>query len=425
MFVDEAKFSIVAGKGGDGCVSFRREKYIPKGGPDGGDGGSGGDIIFKAVDNAHTLAEYRMQKTFSAENGRPGAKNNRTGRGGETLILSVPMGTQVHSEGHVIADLVKKGQEVILARGGIGGKGNAGFVSSIRQAPNFAEKGDIGESLALEIELKLVADVALVGYPSVGKSTLISVVSNAKPKIANYPFTTLVPNLGVSLIDDREIMFVDIPGLIEDASEGKGLGHKFLRHIERARFVLHLIDANSNTPFEDFKKIQTELKKFSQKLADKPWLPVFTKVDTTDEELEVFLCDEFEKKFGIRPWLVSAATHEGVQELLREIVKQVPPLEEVEPLVEEDDPAFVEFRPGKNVEEDPRRVIIEKHENWWSISNPRIEQIVRQTNMDHDEARERVYDVLKKWNITDDLSKKGAIPGEQMQIGETLLEYRG
>ena len=416
----------MAGKGGDGCVSYRREKYIPKGGPDGGDGGRGGDIIFKAIDNAHTLVDYRMQKTFSAENGNSGEKNNRTGRSGEDLILNVPIGTQIRSEGRIIADLVQKGQEIILARGGIGGKGNAGFVSSIRQAPNFAELGDIGGSLDLEIELKLVADVALVGYPSVGKSTFISVVSNAKPKIADYPFTTLVPNLGVSRVNDREIMFVDIPGLIEGASEGKGLGHQFLRHIERARFVLHLIDANSDTPFADFEKIQTELKKFSQNLADKPWLPVFTKVDTTDEELETFLCDEFEKKFGIRPWLVSAVTHEGVQKLLQEIEKQVPPLDEVAPLTEEeDDPAFVEFKPGTNVEEDPRRVIIEKQENWWSISNPRIEQIVRQTNMDHDEARERVYDVLKKWNVTDELSRRGAIPGEQIQIGESLFEYRG
>ncbi len=424
MFVDEAKISVVAGKGGDGCVSFRREKYIPKGGPDGGDGGRGGNIIFKAVDNAHTLADFRMKQTFSAENGRPGERNNRTGRSGENLILSLPIGTQIHSNGRVIADLVKKDQEVVIAHGGIGGKGNAGFVSSIRQAPNFSEKGDIGETLDLELELKLVADVALVGYPSVGKSTFISVVSNAKPKIADYPFTTLVPNLGVCEIDDRELIFVDVPGLIEGASEGKGLGHQFLRHIERARFVLHLIDVNSDTPFEDFEKICKELKNFSQKLAEKPFLPVFTKIDITDGELEHFLCDEFEKKFGIHPWLVSAATHEGMKELLREIEQRVPELEEVETL-DEEDPTFVEFRPSAKNENDPRRIEIEKRENWWTISNERLEQIVRQTNMDQAEARERVYDVLKKWNVNDELIRKGAIAGDQIQIGAELFEFRG
>jgi GTP-binding protein len=425
MFVDEAKISVIAGKGGDGSVSFRREKYVPNGGPDGGDGGRGGDIMFKAVDNAHTLSDYRMQKTFSAENGHPGDKRNRTGRSGETLILNVPVGTQIRHEGRIIADLVKKGQEIVIAHGGIGGKGNAGFVTSIRQAPCFAEKGDIGEQFNLELELKLVADVALVGYPSVGKSTFISVVSNAKPKIADYPFTTLVPNLGVCKVDDREIIFVDVPGLIEGASEGKGLGHQFLRHIERARFVLHLIDANSDTPFEDFQAIRYELQKFSETLSEKPWLPVFTKIDITDTDLEIFLCDEFEKKFGIRPWLVSAATHEGIHELLREIERRIPPLEAIEPIVEEIDPAFVEFKPGGTAEADPRRVEIEKLTNWWSIQNARLEQMVRQTDPGSVEAKERIYDVLKKWNVNDELLRRGAIPGEIMKIGEQLFEFRG
>lgn len=427
MFVDEAKISVTAGKGGDGCVSFRREKYIPKGGPDGGDGGRGGDIIFQAVDNIHTLSDYRMQQKFSAENGHRGDQNNRTGKGGEDLILSLPVGTQIRCEGKIIADLTKKNQEFIVAHGGIGGKGNAGFVSSIRQAPSFAERGDIGEDFNLELELKLVADVALVGYPSVGKSTFISVVSNAKPKIADYPFTTLIPNLGVCKVDDRELIFVDVPGLIEGASEGKGLGHQFLRHIERARFVIHLIDANSDTPLKDFEIIQKELQNFSQTLAEKPFLPVFTKIDITDGELEGFLCDEFEKKFGIRPWLVSAATHEGIQELLREIEHQVPPLDTVESFDEEEkDPAFVEFKPeSKSASNNPRHIEIEKLENWWNIRNKRLEQMVRQTDPDHIEARERIYDVFKKWNINDELIRKGAIPGESIQIGEQIFEFRG
>lgn len=427
MFVDEAKFSVVAGKGGDGCVSFRREKYIPKGGPDGGDGGRGGDVVFLAVDNIHTLSDYRMQQVFSAEKGKQGEKNNRTGKSGEKLILPVPVGTQILSNGKVVADLIRKNQEIVIARGGIGGKGNAGFVSSVRQAPSFAEKGDIGESFDLELELKLIADVALVGYPSVGKSTFISVVSNAKPKIADYPFTTLVPNLGVCKVDDRELVFVDIPGLIEGASEGKGLGHQFLRHIERARFVVHLIDANSDTPLEDFEKIQNELQKFSQTLAEKPFLPVFTKIDVTDEELETFLCNEFETKFGIRPWLVSAATHEGMNELLREIERQVPVLEEGALLdTSEEDPTFVEFKPESNAStENVRHIEIEKLENWWSLQNQRLEQIVRQTDPHQEEAQERIYDIFRKWNINDELLRRGAIPGDAIKIGDQIFEFRG
>lgn len=424
MFVDEAKISVKAGRGGDGCVSFRREKYIPKGGPDGGDGGRGGDIVFEAVDNAHTLAEYRMQKIFAADNGRPGEKNNRTGKSGAPLVLSMPIGTQVKHKGKIIADLVQKGQKITIARGGIGGKGNAGFVNSIRQAPTFAEKGDIGEEYELDLEMKLVADVALVGYPSAGKSTLISVVSNAKPKIADYPFTTLVPNLGVCEIDDREIVFVDVPGLIEGASEGKGLGHQFLRHIERARFVLHLIDVTSNTPLEDYAVIRSELEKFSEKLAEKESLVVFTKIDLTDGELEKFLCDEFETKYNIRPILISAATHEGVKDMLREIERHVPIIPEIEEQKEEE-PTFVEFKPAEQVATDSNKIDIEYRENWWDIRNPRLEQIVRQTDPNNEEARERVYDVLKKWNATEKLLKRGATPGDMLRIGEQLFEFRG
>ena len=424
MFVDEVKVSVKAGRGGDGCVSFRREKYIPKGGPDGGDGGRGGDIVIQAIDNAHTLADYRNQKLFSAENGRPGAKNHRTGRSGEALVLSLPIGTQVRCNGKIIADLVRKGQTATIAHGGIGGKGNAGFVNSIRQAPAFAEMGDIGEELDLELELKLVADVAIIGFPSAGKSTLISVVSNAKPKIAEYHFTTLVPNLGVADIDDREIVFVDIPGLIEGASEGKGLGHQFLRHIERARFVLHLIDITSNTPLEDYAVIRSELEKFSDTLAHKPELVIFSKVDTTDDEFEKFLCDEFEAKYKIRPMLISAATHEGIQEMLREIEHQVPEREEIPEIVEED-PHFVDFKPGETSSAPSNKVEIEQLANWWELRNPRLEQIVRQTDVNNEESRERVYDVMRKWNTMDKLSKMGAKPGEMFRIGEQLFEFRG
>lgn len=432
MFVDEVKISVTAGKGGDGCVSFRREKYIPKGGPDGGNGGKGGNILFQAVDNAHTLYDFRRKKDYKAESGVPGKGKNMTGRNGEDLVLKVPMGTQIRDQhtGEILADLPHKNQTAIIAQGGIGGKGNAGFVSSIRQAPDFAEKGDIGEHRDLEIELKLVADIALVGLPSVGKSTFISVVSNAKPKVADYPFTTLVPNLGVAQVDDRELIFVDVPGLIEGASEGKGLGHQFLRHIERARFVVHLIDANSNTPFKDFEIIRAELEKFSTSLAHKPFLPVLTKIDLTDTELEDFLTHEFEKKYGLSPYKISPATHEGMDGLLRYISSQVPKISLEEELdfevdTPEDTNEEVVFRPAETKESDGKVVLIEQESLWWTLRNKRLEQIVRQTDMNNGAARERVYDVLKKWNILKKLEKKGIQVGDKIRIGEQFWEFRG
>ena len=434
MFVDQVQIHVQAGKGGDGCVSFRREKYIPKGGPDGGNGGEGGSVIFEAVRNAHTLANYRMRKDYTAQDGQRGASNNRHGRSGKDLILKVPLGTQIRMAPHgkILADLVHDGEQVTLAHGGRGGKGNAGFVSSIRQAPDFAEKGDLGETFDLKLELKLVADVALVGYPSVGKSTLISVISNAKPKIAEYHFTTLRPHLGVSKVDDRELVFVDVPGLIEGASEGKGLGHEFLRHIERAHFVVHLIDAMSSTPLKDFEVIRGELEKFSPELSQKPFVPVFTKIDLTDGELEDFLLDEFEAKFGVRPLKISAATHEGIQEMLWYLANHIPEGEDVIARAEaysaaqkeEDTDEEVLFTPAEEAALGDRQVRIERKEHWWEVSNPRLEQIVRQTNIDNEAAKMRVYDVFGKWGLWKKLQKEGAAPGEMVRVGEHLWEIR-
>lgn len=429
MFVDEAKITVTAGRGGDGMVHFRKEKFIPKGGPDGGDGGRGGDVYFMATANAHTLYDFRFKKKFKAENGKPGDKNNRTGRGGEDLVLEVPLGTMITdtSDGRTVADLDKPGQKIKVAEGGVGGKGNAGFVNSIRQAPKFAELGDQGQTLDLQLELKLVADVALVGYPSVGKSTFISVVSNARPKVGDYPFTTLIPNLGVAKVDDRELVFVDVPGLIEGAHEGKGLGHTFLRHIERAHFVLHLIDIASDTPLQDFKVIRAELEKFSPRLAEKPFLPVFTKIDLSDTEFEYFLIKEFEVEYGVKPLLVSAVTHEGVQPLLHHLLHEIPEEQSVEELTDDETEKeeMVEYRPGDTVKADSRRVEITKRENWWDIENDRLAQMSRQTVWESLEAKERLYDVLRKWNVTVKLDRAGAVPGDLIRIGEGFLEYRG
>ncbi len=422
MFVDEVSISIFAGKGGNGCVHFRREKFIPKGGPDGGNGGSGGKVIFVTEKNIHTLSDFRHKKVFRAENGQAGDKKDCQGRNGEDLEIKVPFGTEIRNKktGEIIADLKKENDRIIIAIGGRGGKGNAGFVNSVRQAPNFAENGDIGENLDLDLELKLVADVALVGFPSVGKSTLISVISNAKPKIAEYHFTTLVPNLGVARIRDRELVFVDVPGLIEGANTGKGLGHKFLRHIERTRFVVFLIDINSETPLKDFEILREELSKFSKNLSQKEFAVVFSKIDTSDTEFVDFLTKEFEKKFKIKPMRISAATHQNIDEFLFSVTKSIPKIKE-EKIPEDED--FVEFRPAQKTKN--QAIKITKSPNFWKIENERIEQIVRQTDIDNGEARARVYDVLKKRGVVKKLEKLGAIPGEQIQIGEHLFEFYG
>lgn len=433
MFIDEAKISVESGQGGHGCVSFRREKYIPKGGPDGGNGGRGGNIIFRAINNIHTLTDYRSQKKFMAENGVNGSKKNMTGRNGENLVLEVPTGTIIKNAetGQVLADLMREHQRVTIGIGGTGGKGNAGFVSSIRQAPAFAEKGDEGVLIQLELELKMVADVALVGLPSSGKSTFISVVSNARPKIAEYHFTTLVPNLGVAKINEREMIFVDVPGLIEGASEGKGLGHQFLRHIERAGYVLHLVDATSDHPIVDFEVIRNELEKFSPKLAKKKFLPVLSKIDLIDQELTDFLVEEFEKKTGLKPMCISAATHEGINDVLWFLEKNIPEI-----IAEEDysleldaqetsEEDFKEFTPADGIKsEDSREVNITKETNWWELKNPRLERMVRQTVYENEAARERIYDVLKKWSVLEKLERAGAVVGDQIKIGAHMWEIR-
>lgn len=438
MFTDEAKITITAGKGGDGAVHFRRMKYQPRGGPDGGDGGKGGDIIFEVVANVHTLADYRTRKNFTAENGQPGGPNDRAGRHGKDLILPVPPGTQVR-DAHThtpIVDLVRVGQKAILVRGGVGGKGNAGFVSSIRQAPHFAEKGDRGETLDLELELKMVADMAVIGYPSVGKSTFISVVSNARPKIADYPFTTLVPNLGVATIDDRELVVVDVPGLIEGAAEGKGLGHRFLRHIERAYAVLHLVDALSEDAVEEFQTVRAELTKFSPKLAEKPFLLAISKADTLQEEERKVLQEALKKAAGQDVYILSSATGEGVKELLRAAERMIPqdyhfadaehetePAETDTPDTEEytDDGRTV-FRPSPQGES--RKIRVSRSRKGWIIENERLQRMVRQTDMGNPEAVQRVYDVLHKWGIMHKLTNYGAEDGDILIIEGEKWELR-
>lgn len=318
-FLDLAKVHIRSGSGGGGCVSFRREKYIEYGGPDGGDGGAGGSVHAEAVEGLNTLIDFRYQQHFFARNGQPGMGRQRTGKDGDDIVLRVPVGTEILDEDQetVIADLVEVGQRVELARGGNGGWGNLHFKSSTNQAPRRANPGQPGVERTLWLRLKLIADVGLLGLPNAGKSTFLAATSNARPKIADYPFTTLHPNLGVVGVDGAEFVVADIPGLIDGAHEGRGLGDTFLGHVERCAVLLHLIDGSSGTLIEDYLTIIHELKAYGGALADKPRVTVLNKIDTLDDEERAFLREELEAASGGRVLLMSGVSHEGVTEVLR------------------------------------------------------------------------------------------------------------
>ncbi len=328
-FIDYVKIFIKAGDGGRGCISFRREKYVPKGGPDGGDGGKGGDVIIKASSELHTLIDHKYQKTYKAQRGEHGKGSNRKGKDGEDLIIKVPLGTVVKNgdTGEILADLDEEGKEFIAAKGGKGGLGNAHFATPTNQAPRFAQPGEKGEEKTLILELKLLADVGLIGLPNAGKSTLISVVSSAKPKIADYPFTTLEPVLGVVKYGDyRSFVMADIPGLIEGAHKGAGLGHQFLRHIERTSLLIHLVDVSDHLqsdPVEDFEKIQRELSLYNPALTKKPLAVVGTKIDLVQEGKRLKRLEEYCKKKGLDFFPISAVKKEGINKLIKYLADRV------------------------------------------------------------------------------------------------------
>ncbi|MCT4553334.1 MAG: GTPase ObgE [Pelagimonas sp.] len=318
-FLDLCKVYIRSGSGGNGCISFRREKFIEYGGPDGGDGGKGGDVWIEAVDGLNTLIDFRYQQHWFAKNGQGGAGNNRTGANGDDIILRVPVGTEVldEEEETVIADLAELGDRVLLAKGGNGGWGNLHFKTSTNQAPRRANPGQAGVERTLWLRLKLIADVGLVGLPNAGKSTFLAATSNARPKIADYPFTTLHPNLGVVSVDGGEFVVADIPGLIEGAHEGRGLGDIFLGHVERSAVLLHLMDGTSGSLIEDYQTIVAELEKYGAGLAEKPRVTVLNKIDALDEEEREFLRDELHLAGAKDVMLMSAASQEGVTDVLR------------------------------------------------------------------------------------------------------------
>ena len=320
MFVDTAKVYVKAGKGGNGAISFRHEIYIPKGGPDGGDGGKGGDVVFIASKDCDTLVDFRFQPKLIAEDGKAGSGQKSSGKSGKDLLVEVPIGTVVKRDGEIIADLTHDQERAIIAHGGDGGYGNWHFRSSTRQVPKIAELGNPGEAFDAELELKLLADVGLVGFPNAGKSTFLSVVSNATPEIADYPFTTITPNLGVAKVDDHSILIADIPGLIEGASEGKGLGDRFLRHVERTKVLLHLIDVYNEDAGKAYSDIRTELANYSAELASRPELVVLTKTEGVDDEIVKMQTQSIlERNPEAKIMKISASAHQGLTEVLREL----------------------------------------------------------------------------------------------------------
>ena len=495
MFVDTAKVSLKAGKGGDGAVSFRHEIYIPKGGPDGGDGGKGGDIIFRADRNTNTLIDFRFTPILTAEDGKNGSGTRSAGRSGKDLIVEVPVGTVVYkvsedTHGRVtvlegdpqpslgedgggerpagpaqakdlIADLTYDGAEAIIAKGGSGGFGNAHFKSSTRQAPIIAEVGEPGEEFEAELELKSVADVGLVGLPNAGKSTFLSVVSNAKPEIADYPFTTITPNLGVATIDDKDLLIADIPGLIEGASEGKGLGHEFLRHVERTAVLLHLIDIYNNDAGEAYQTIRNELEKYST-LAKKPEIVALTKCEGVDDDIiRMQMASILEKNPNAKVFAISSAAHQGLTELLRELKSQVL----AEPIFSD---AGLEFSstsyagtPGEpSLRDEPlgsvRNIGVENSnhvmhpkkqvsatydselptislsadtlkDTWqvekidddhFKVTGEKIEKFARKTDLNNYASLNRLRDIMKKMGIRAELTTRGAKP-------ESIIEISG
>ncbi|MBQ5812513.1 GTPase ObgE [Candidatus Saccharibacteria bacterium] len=458
MFVDTAKVSLKAGKGGDGAVSFRHEIYIPKGGPDGGDGGRGGNIVFKADRNTNTLVDFRFTPILTADNGRNGAGQRAAGRSGRDLVVEVPVGTIVKKDGEVIADLVADGQEEIIAHGGAGGFGNAHFKSSTRQAPTIAEVGEPGEEFEAELELKSMADVGLVGLPNAGKSTFLSVVSNAKPEIADYAFTTITPNLGVATIDGRDLLIADIPGLIEGASEGKGLGHAFLRHVDRTAVLLHLVDVYNDDAGKAYAVIRGELEKYSD-LADRPEVVALTKCEGVDKEIiEMQMTAILKQNPEAVVMVISSQAHQGLEELLRELSMRVlsdsettpvshsgsrrsrpsprgsransraaalrnPPSRDTSVVSSSDDTLVPTISLNPNQLKDTWRV--EEVDGKFVVTGEKIEKFARRTDLDNYASVNRLRDIMKKMGVRGELTTLGAKPDSIISIAGkefTLVE---
>ncbi len=418
MFFDEAKIFVKSGDGGPGMSHFRREKYVPRGGPDGGDGGKGGDVILVATPAINTLVAFSRRRHFAADKGGRGGSSNKTGPSAPALRVEVPLGTVVRDaeSNAVLADLVQPGQEVVVARGGRGGRGNARFATSTNQAPRMAEKGEPGESHWLKLELKLIADVGIVGVPNAGKSTLLSVVSNAKPKIAPYPFTTLEPNLGVVVVGNRDFVLADIPGLVEGAHMGVGLGHSFLRHVQRTAVLIHLLDGAAENPLADFNQINAELALFDEKLAQKPQIVVVNKMDLPEAREKWPAVEAALRERGYETMSISAAVQLRTQELMNRVAAILDTLPPEVPDVTQ--------TPVYSLGKDEMAFQISREDNGaFRVTGERIERAAAMTYWELDESAQRFQRILAALGITQALEEAGVQPGDTVYVGDTELEW--
>lgn len=427
MFADRAKIYVRSGKGGDGHVSFRREKYVPNGGPDGGDGGHGGDVIFQIDEGLNTLTDFRHIRKYKAGDGEEGGKKNCRGKDGKDIIIKVPEGTVIKEaeSGKVITDMSGENRRVVLLKGGKGGNGNQHYATSTMQAPKYAQPGQPAQELMLQLELKVIADVGLVGFPNVGKSTLLSRVTNAKPKIANYHFTTINPNLGVVDLDDRKgFVIADIPGLIEGASEGVGLGHEFLRHIERTKVIIHMVDAagtEGRDPIADIYAINQELQNYNEEIAARPQVIAANKIDAIyegDEDPVEKIRAEFEPK-GVKVFPISAVSGKGLKELLYYVSGMLSQLDE-KPVVFEQE-YFPEFMKGYS--DEPFTVTYDEEEDEYVVEGPRIEKMLGYTNLESEKGFRFFQNFLKDTGILDKLEELGIEEGDTVRMYGLSFDY--
>ena len=429
MFVDRAKIFIKSGKGGDGAVTFRREPFVPEGGPDGGDGGRGGDVIFQADRNLRTLMDFRYKRKYEAESGQNGMKKKRFGKAGENLIIKVPMGTMVIDEatGLVMKDLVEDGESFVAAKGGRGGRGNVHFKNSVRQAPNFAEAGGEAKERTVILEMKLIADVGLVGFPNVGKSSLLSTATSAQPKIANYHFTTIDPNLGVVELYDTSFVMADIAGIIEGASEGLGLGFKFLKHIERTKVLIHVVDVSGSegrNPIDDFEKINRELEAYSPRILKKPQLVAANKIDMIEEDNPQY--QEFKayvESKGYQVFPISAPLDLGVKELLTAALQELKRIE-ANPPEDDDEVEYFDFEAEDN---DPNYREIyagyDEEDDVYTLEGKQLEKIFNSTNFNDMGSLRYLYKYIEKNGAIDRLKEMGLDEGDIIRIKNYELEY--
>lgn len=424
MFLDQVEFKVKGGDGGNGVVSFRREKYIDMGGPDGGDGGDGGSVILRVDATLNTLSDFRYHRHYQAGKGIHGSGNNKHGKNGEDLLLKIPPGTVVYDTdtGQLLADLTKEDQEWIVAQGGKGGKGNARFKKSTRKAPRFADQGEAGQERNLTLELKLLADVGLIGYPNVGKSTLISVVSEARPKIASYHFTTLKPNLGVVSVGDyRSFVMADIPGLIKGAHLGVGLGDEFLRHIERTKLLVHVLDvagSEGREPLQDFADINQELINYNQRLSTRPQLVALNKTDLLPNDQALVRVTRGLERIGMEVFPISAVTGKGVKELIARVSRLLEEISEEKCIIAEEE---VVIKPEFNQE---RSLEIKRWSaDLYEITGSLVEENIQKTNFGNDDSVKRLLRILQHHGLNQLMTEKGIQQGDVVKIGPLEFEY--